>query len=73
MIDEGLKIDLYKEQDGKCIYCNKDYPIKDLIFDHIFPRSFSDTSDNYIVLTCYKCNDYKSNKNLLMNLNSSAF
>ncbi|MDQ0064255.1 HNH endonuclease [Chryseobacterium lathyri] len=62
MIDEGLKIDLYKEQDGKCIYCNKDYPIKDLIFDHIFPRSFSDTSDNHIVLTCYKCNDYKSNR-----------
>lgn len=57
------KENLYKEQEGKCFFCNRNYPIEIFTLDHILPRSVVDnSSSNNLVLSCLECNARRSNK-----------
>lgn len=52
--------DLYRLCEGKCQYCFKKFPIKDLTIDHVFPKSKGgqDVHENR-VLACRHCNSIK--------------
>jgi hypothetical protein len=55
-----MKIDkesLYKKQDGKCYYCNKDYPKSLLTINHFVPKTNAGIdSKNNLILCCSECN-----------------
>ena len=55
---------LFKKQNGKCHYCNKQLSHTKSTIDHIIPRSKggTDTIDNFVV-ACYECNCDKSDLN----------
>lgn len=48
---------LYKIQNGKCFYCENQFPIENLLFEHIVPIAYAGTEEEEnIVLACYNCN-----------------
>jgi Restriction endonuclease len=50
---------------GKCAYCRKDVSLRDLTFDHVYPRSLGGPTDwENIVCACQECNVRKANKTL---------
>ncbi|WGH76652.1 HNH endonuclease domain-containing protein [Tenacibaculum tangerinum] len=54
---------LYEEQNGKCFFCDREFPIEVFTFDHLLPRSLSgDDSANNLVLSCAECNARRGNK-----------
>ena len=57
---ESIKQRLYKEQDGKCNACGRDFAIWDFEIDHIIPkaRGGGDYYENYQLL-CGSCNRIK--------------
>lgn len=58
-----IKNRLYEEQQGKCFFCKGDFVIDNLLFDHLFPRSFGgESTENNMVLSCHKCNVSRGNK-----------
>lgn len=62
-MEQNRKHRIYEEQNGKCFFCEKEYPINVFTFDHLIPRShYGDTSSNNIVLSCPECNMRRSNK-----------
>jgi len=51
------KQNLYWRDCGKCQYCNKHFPPKDLTLDHVVPRSFGGKKSwENLVMACPKCN-----------------
>ena len=64
------KYRLWEQQNGKCVYCKDNHPIKVCLFDkgsyqidHIIPQSkFVDDSLNNLVLVCIESNQNKSDK-----------
>jgi len=54
---------IYKEQKGKCFFCEREFPLNVFTFDHLLPRSLSgDDASNNIVLSCPECNMRRANK-----------
>jgi Restriction endonuclease len=48
---------------GCCAYCRRDVSLKDLTFDHVYPRSLGGPTDwENIVCACQECNVRKANK-----------
>lgn len=48
---------------GKCAYCREDVSLRDLTFDHVYPRSLGGPADwENIVCACQECNVRKANK-----------
>jgi site-specific DNA-methyltransferase (adenine-specific) len=60
---QSIKERLYKEQDGKCNACGKDFDIWNLEIDHILPkaRGGGDYYENYQLL-CASCNRIKGDR-----------
>jgi len=60
---QSIKERLYKEQDGKCNGCGKDFDIWNLEIDHILPKAKGggDYYENYQLL-CGSCNRIKGTK-----------
>mgnify|MGYP004536020093 FL=1 len=63
-----IKMMLYEETNGSCMYCNKPININDIInenyeIEHILPlsKSFNDSFENKTI-ACQKCNHEKGNK-----------
>jgi 5-methylcytosine-specific restriction endonuclease McrA len=54
---------VYLRDNYTCQYCGRnDYPIKDLTYDHVKPRSKGGTTDwDNIVTCCRRCNNLKGN------------
>ena len=61
---------LFIRDDYCCQYCGKKFPIGQLTYDHVIPKSKwphsrkSATSWTNIVTACYKCNSKKGNKTI---------
>ncbi|NTF17315.1 HNH endonuclease [Agrobacterium rubi] len=48
---------------GRCAYCQCDVALRDLTFDHVYPRSLGGpTNWENIVCACQECNVRKANK-----------
>ena len=60
---QSIKGRLYKEQDGKCNGCSKDFDIWNLTIDHIIPKAKGggDYYENYQLL-CGNCNSIKGDR-----------
>ena len=53
---------LFKIQNGKCLYCNKNKKIKSLTKEHLIPKSFNgNTNIGNICLVCNDCNAKRGN------------
>jgi hypothetical protein len=62
-MNQKIKVKIYEEQNGKCFFCERKFPIDLLTFDHLVPRSLNgDDSIDNIVLSCRECNVYRANK-----------
>jgi site-specific DNA-methyltransferase (adenine-specific) len=59
----SIKQRLYKQQDGKCNACGKDFDIWNLEIDHIIPKTKGggDYYENYQLL-CGTCNRIKGDR-----------
>lgn len=55
------KHELYREQSGKCFFCEQEFPIEELMYDHLFPKSYGGDK-NSIVLSCRPCDFRRANK-----------
>jgi site-specific DNA-methyltransferase (adenine-specific) len=62
---ESIKQRLYKEQDGKCNACGREFEIWNLEIDHIVPKSKGggDYYENYQLL-CANCNRIKGDRTM---------
>jgi site-specific DNA-methyltransferase (adenine-specific) len=60
---ESVKQRLYKEQQGKCNACGREFEIRDLEIDHIIPKTKGggDYYENYQLL-CGSCNRIKGDR-----------
>ncbi|MDR0327185.1 MAG: HNH endonuclease [Planctomycetaceae bacterium] len=60
---KSVKERLYKEQNGKCNACGKDFDLLNLKIDHIIPKSKGggDYYENYQLL-CGSCNRIKGDR-----------
>ncbi|GHT25645.1 hypothetical protein FACS18942_01220 [Planctomycetales bacterium] len=60
---ESVKQRLYKEQQGKCNACGRDFEVRDLEIDHIIPKAKGggDYYENYQLL-CGSCNRIKGDR-----------
>ena len=55
-----------KIQEGKCYYCKKAFPPKELTMDHLTPLARGGrTGKNNVVASCRPCNSKKSFKSLV--------
>jgi len=61
----SVKAQLYKEQDGKCNACGRNFEIWDFDIDHIIPEAKGGGSyyENYQLL-CANCNRIKGNRTM---------
>ena len=61
-MDKKIKKYIYVRDKEKCYHCGKGLKISQVNNDHYFPKS-KGGSDSYhnLVLSCKKCNKYKSN------------
>jgi hypothetical protein len=61
---------LWKEQEGICIYCNRQVPADKASLDHIIPVDLSDerSHPDGLVMTCKRCNKEKLNYIVFTNL-----
>lgn len=60
--ERPVKRDLYKYQKGKCKMCHKDFHIRDLTIDHVYPKSKGGPKETWnSALLCKPCNVKKSN------------
>lgn len=51
---------LYKHYNGICQICGVRKPIKEMTFEHVYPRAKGGSNDDFnITLTCKKCNNIK--------------
>ena len=51
---------------GKCYYCEKKFPAKDLSMEHLTPLArWGKTIKNNVVTACKKCNQEKNHKTLV--------
>ena len=58
---KSLRIAVYEKFNGHCAYCGKVIEYKEMQVDHIIPKDFNGTSDNFDNLnpSCRRCNHYK--------------
>ena len=48
---------------GRCAYCDKEVSLRELTFDHVYPRSLGGPANwENIVCACQECNVRKANK-----------
>ena len=58
---QNIKKYLYKRQNGRCAYCNREFDKSELTIDHVFPQAKGGkTSMSNCVLACFKCNQAKA-------------
>ena len=56
---------LFSRDDYTCQYCHRSYPVNQLTYDHIVPRSKGGTTSwTNVVTSCVRCNLRKGNKPL---------
>lgn len=54
---------LFARDENTCQYCNKVFPVSQLSFDHVIPRSRGgETSWSNVVCCCLRCNTVKGNR-----------
>lgn len=57
------RFNIFRRDGGKCQYCGREFPKRDLTIDHVIPRSLGGTSrwDN-VVCSCGSCNRKKGGR-----------
>lgn len=57
------RISVYGRDDYRCLYCNKKFPMNELTYDHVVPRSQGGrTTWENIATCCIRCNSLKSGR-----------
>lgn len=57
------RVNIYARDRYTCQYCNKQFPIAELSYDHVLPRAQGGKTEwENIVTCCVDCNAYKANR-----------
>ncbi|WP_462137453.1 HNH endonuclease [Candidatus Mycalebacterium sp.] len=57
------RLNIFRRDGGKCQYCGREFPKRELTIDHVIPRSHGGTSRwNNVVCSCGTCNRKKGGR-----------
>jgi CRISPR/Cas system Type II protein with McrA/HNH and RuvC-like nuclease domain len=64
-IVEYSKLNVWKRDKGKCLYCGKDVSINEFTVDHVYPKKLGGTNIwTNVATACFPCNNKKDCKTL---------